>query len=56
MTTPLTIHLVVKNNESTIKETLDSAKQLNSDILIGDLGCTDNTIEICKKYTKNIFF
>jgi tetratricopeptide (TPR) repeat protein len=46
----LTINILVKNNEETIENTLDSVSGLESDILIGDLGCGDKTINVCKKY------
>ena len=48
--TKITTHLLVKNNENTIRKTLKSILSLNCDILIGDLGSTDNTISICKEY------
>lgn len=54
MINPLTIHILVKNNESTIKKTLDSIIDLKAEIFVGDLGCTDKTIRICNDYTKNI--
>jgi tetratricopeptide (TPR) repeat protein len=38
------------NDESTIGNTLESIASLNSQILVADLGCTDKTISICKKY------
>lgn len=50
MYSPLTTQIIVQNDESTIKDTLESIVSLNSQILIGDLGCTDKTINICKKY------
>lgn len=49
----ITIQILVKNNEHTIKKTLDSLKEIDANILIGDLGSTDNSLEICKKY-KNV--
>jgi len=49
----LTIQILVKNNENTIKKTLDSLIDINCEILIGNLGCKDKTLEICSNY-KNI--
>lgn len=49
-----TIQILTKNNESTIKDTLDSIKDLNFNILIGDLGSTDKTIKICSAYRTEI--
>ena len=50
MKTPLTIHLIIKNNESTIEHTLKSIVPLNANIIIGNLGSNDETISKCKKY------
>lgn len=46
----LTVQILVKNNEGTIKKTLESIKDLNAKILIGNLGCSDKTIDICSDY------
>jgi tetratricopeptide (TPR) repeat protein len=46
--------LVVKNNETTIQNTLESLSQLKSKILVADLGCNDETIKICKNYNTEI--
>lgn len=45
----LTIQVLAKNNESTIGKTLDSVKGLG-DLVVGDIGCSDGTIAICKKH------
>lgn len=50
----LTTQILVKNNEETIKETLESLIGLKSKILIGNLGSTDKTLDICKKYNVEI--
>jgi tetratricopeptide (TPR) repeat protein len=47
----LTIQILVKNNQNTIEKTLQSIKDVKSKIIIADLGCTDDSIKICKKYT-----
>lgn len=49
----LTIQILVKNNESTIKRTLDSLIEIPCEILIGNLGSKDKTLEICSNY-KNL--
>jgi len=46
----ITVNILAKNNEETIENTLQSVSSLNAKILIGDLGCKDNTIKICKNY------
>lgn len=54
MTTPLTIQMIIKNNEKTIEYALESLLPLNAHILIGDLGCKDETVNKCKKYRATI--
>jgi tetratricopeptide (TPR) repeat protein len=46
----LTAQILVKNNELTIERCLNSILHLNCKILIGDLGCRDQTIDICNSY------
>lgn len=48
----LTINIVVKNNEQTIENTLNSIYELDSNILIANMGSNDKTINICKKFKK----
>jgi tetratricopeptide (TPR) repeat protein len=48
----LTINIVVKNNEETIESTLEQVHSICNKILIGDIGSSDKTISICKKYKK----
>ena len=48
----LTTQILVKNNEDTIEKCLNSVEDASSKIIIGDLGCDDKTIDICKKYKK----
>lgn len=54
----LTIQILVKNNEETIEYTLESVlplvRDLNAEIVIGDLGCTDNTIRKCRIFDAKI--
>jgi len=50
----LTIQMLVKNNEPTIECTLESltplVHKLNTQIIVGDLGCTDQTIKHCHNF------
>lgn len=46
----LTIQLITKNNEDTIKETIDSLLPLKSKIIAADVGSQDDTISICQKH------
>ena len=45
------ICILTKNNQSTIKKTLESVSGFG-DICVSDYGSTDETIDICKKYGK----
>ena len=42
-----TIQILTRNNQKTIKACLESLLPLESDIVVGDLGSTDDTIAIC---------
>jgi glycosyltransferase involved in cell wall biosynthesis len=44
----------VKNNEKTIEKALKSVVFLGGEIIIGDLGSTDGTLDICRKYQAKI--
>lgn len=50
----LQTQILVKNNQEIIKKTLDSLCLLNHKLVIGDLGCTDSTLSICKDYGAEI--
>jgi|688.fasta_scaffold182413_4 tetratricopeptide (TPR) repeat protein len=45
-----TIQIITKNNEKTIKDTLESIKQINCEKIIIDLGSKDETLKICSQY------
>ena len=49
----ITSQILVKNNENTITETLKSIRSLGP-IIIGDMGCSDKTIQICRKFNVQI--
>lgn len=48
--TPITIHFLVKNDEDKIESTIQSLLSLDAHFIIGNLGTTDTTLEICKSY------
>jgi tetratricopeptide (TPR) repeat protein len=50
----LTINILVKNNQDTIKNTLESIKELDANILVGNFGCKDDTVKICNLYKAKI--
>ena len=45
---------MTRNNATTLEDTLKSISKLNATILIGDIGSTDDTYKICKKYNAKI--
>lgn len=47
---PLTIHLMIQNNEATITQTLESILPLRANIIVADAGCRDKTVAICKAH------
>ncbi len=47
--------LIIKNEEKTIENCLNSIKDLVDEIIIVDTGSTDNSKEIAKKFTTKIF-
>lgn len=50
----ITLCLIVKNEEKFVSKCIESVLPLVSDIIIGDTGSTDRTMDICRQYTKNI--
>lgn len=42
-----TIQILTLNNENTIQQCVKSLSPLNADIIIGDLGSSDNTVSLC---------
>ncbi len=51
---PASIAIVTKNEESNIKDALESVKDA-AEIIIIDSFSTDKTVEICKNYTEKVF-
>lgn len=56
----LSIVMMIKNEEKYLDKTLSALKPLmkdiDSELIILDTGSTDNSIEICKKYTDKVYF
>lgn len=50
----ITIHILIQNNLNQIETTLESLQSLDCEFIFGDLGSTDGTADICKKYGKVI--
>lgn len=50
----LAAQILVKNDEITIEQCLNSISNFCDEILIGDLGSFDKTLDICKKYKTKI--
>jgi glycosyltransferase involved in cell wall biosynthesis len=46
---PISVCILTKNNEATIKKTLDSVKEF--EVILLDNGSEDNTLEIAKRYS-----
>ncbi len=53
--TLLSLSMIVKNEESYLKDCLESVKEIADEIVIADTGSTDNTIKIAEEYNAKIF-
>lgn len=55
----LSIGMIVKNEEKYLEKCLTALQpilnELDSELIIADTGSTDNTVEIAKKFTDNVF-
>ena len=51
----LSVALIVKNEEQSLKKCLDSVKNIADELVIVDTGSTDKTKEIASQYTDKIF-
>lgn len=52
----ISVVIATYNEEKNIKLCLENLKDLAGEIIIVDMFSTDRTVEICKKYTKKIYF
>jgi len=50
----IAVAMIVKNEEALLARCLESVKDADA-IYIADIGSTDRTVEIAKKYTKNVY-
>ncbi|MCH9632623.1 MAG: hypothetical protein S4CHLAM6_09610 [Chlamydiae bacterium] len=55
MTSPLTLCLIVKNEERYLKKCVESAQEIVSRVVIVDTGSEDSTISIAKSLTDNVY-
>ncbi len=51
----ISLCIITKNNESTLRNCLNSVKNLVSEIILVDTGSTDNTKTIAKEFTDKIY-
>ncbi|CAI6081294.1 hypothetical protein PAECIP112173_03172 [Paenibacillus sp. JJ-100] len=51
----ISLCMIVKDEERTLERCLNSVKGIVDEIIIIDTGSTDNTVDICKKFTTKIF-
>ena len=52
---PVSICMIMKNEEKNLRKCLDSAKSLGSEFILVDTGSTDSTIDIAKEYTSHVY-
>jgi glycosyltransferase involved in cell wall biosynthesis len=52
----ISVCIITKNEESNIESCLKSVYDIADEIIILDSFSSDSTLEICRKYTSNIFF
>ena len=50
----LNVHILTKNNSKTIAQTLESVLPLKPNVIVGDMGSTDRTVDICDNYGAQI--
>lgn len=51
----ISLCMIIKNEEKVIERCLDSIKDIVDEIIIVDTGSSDNSINICKKFTNKIY-
>jgi len=52
---PISLCLFVKNESKNIRDAIESVYSIVSEVVIVDTGSTDNTVELCKKYTNRVY-
>lgn len=50
----LSVLLITKNEADRVERCLQSVKNIADEIIVLDSGSTDQTVEICKRYTENV--
>ncbi len=53
--TPISLIILTYNEEANVRHTLESVKHWVGEIIIVDSFSTDNTLQICREYTNNIY-
>lgn len=48
--------IIVKNEQDCLRDCLESLKNVVDEIVVTDTGSTDNTVEIAREYTDNVYF
>lgn len=52
----ISICIITKNEEDKLQRCLECVKNLGYEIVVTDTGSTDNTVEIAKRFTKNVYY
>lgn len=52
----ISVCAIVKNEKKFLQEMLESIKDIADEIIITDTGSTDNTVDIAKNYTSDIYY
>ena len=52
----LTINMIVLNEDTIIRTTLENIKSVGNELVIVDGGSTDTTVNICQEYTDKVYY